>query len=216
MRIKPGERDHYRVLGVPPDASTREIRRAYRRLARQHHPDITRQPGDGDYFTALTTAYEILHDPAKRTQYDHDRYRHSADARDNPTHGRECPRWAQPGSAVGSPGVAARTERGRDRRAVLELSAREAAQLALGTITVQAGDYRIRLPAGIRAGQQIRLVGAGEPGWLGGPPGDLLLTVAMPSSRLTRTGASLIDLLLAPAAISTSPILFSEGRFVWP
>ena len=40
-----------------------EIRRAYRHLARQHHPDISRQPRDGEYFTALTTAYEVLHDP---------------------------------------------------------------------------------------------------------------------------------------------------------
>jgi curved DNA-binding protein CbpA len=45
MRTDPGKRDHYRVLGVPRDASTREIRRAYRRLARQHHPDISPAPG---------------------------------------------------------------------------------------------------------------------------------------------------------------------------
>jgi curved DNA-binding protein len=187
MRINPGKRDHYRVLGVPRDASMREIRRAYRRLARQHHPDISPHPGDSAYFTELTTAYEVLHDPAKRTRYD------------------------RSGSSLKAP---ARSRRGRDLRAVLELSPREAAHLAVGPLTVSAGGHSIELPAGTRPGQQIRLAGAGERGWLGGPPGDLLLTLDAPLWGLAAAGASLLDLLFAPGSASTSNPS-TPWRFTW-
>src|ERR1044072_6093262 len=78
MPIDPGKRNHYRVLGVPRDASMREIRRAYRRLARQHHPDSRPHPGASAYYAELTTAYEVLHDPGKRARYD--RSSHSLEA----------------------------------------------------------------------------------------------------------------------------------------
>jgi hypothetical protein len=97
----------------------------------------------------------------------------------------------------------------------LELSESEAAQLAYRSITVRAGGYTIILPAGIRAGARIRLIGAGEPERRGGPPGDLLLTVQAPSPSLPAVGARLIDLLLSPAVTSNLSILLSGGRFVW-
>jgi curved DNA-binding protein len=214
MRIEPAKRDHYRVLGVPRGASMDEIRRAYWRLARKHHPDITREPGTGEYFTALTSAYEVLHDPAKRACYD--QAGHVPGSRDRPGRdGWQRHRWDN--SDLGADAVrgASRPVRGRDRRAVLELSEREAAQLAYRSITVQAGGYTIILPAGIRAGAQLRLIGAGEHGSVSGPPGDLLLTVQAPSSSLPAVGASLIDLSLSPAVTSNSPILLPGGRFLW-
>jgi curved DNA-binding protein CbpA len=64
------EIDHYAVLGVPHDASAPEIRRAYRRLARQHHPDLNPQPAQPGRFVALVRAYEILNDPVRRARYD--------------------------------------------------------------------------------------------------------------------------------------------------
>jgi len=63
--------DHYATLGVPPDATTAAIKKAYRKLARQHHPDTN--PGDPDAaerFKAITEAYEVLSDPARRQAYD--------------------------------------------------------------------------------------------------------------------------------------------------
>jgi DnaJ-class molecular chaperone len=64
-------RDYYQVLGVPRNASEKDIRRAYRRLARQHHPDVN--PGDKAAearFKEINAAYEVLSDPQKRRKYD--------------------------------------------------------------------------------------------------------------------------------------------------
>jgi len=65
------DRDYYRLLGVPRDASTLEIRRAYRRLARQHHPDQNPHPDSPARFGVLADAYAALSDPARRARYDH-------------------------------------------------------------------------------------------------------------------------------------------------
>lgn len=60
--------DYYAVLGVPSDASRKEIQKAYRKLAKTHHPDIESN-GNVD-FSEITRAYDILHDPIKREKYD--------------------------------------------------------------------------------------------------------------------------------------------------
>ena len=63
-------RDYYEVLGVPRDASNEDIRRAYRKLARQYHPDVNKDPGAEDRFKEISEAYEVLRDPEKRERYD--------------------------------------------------------------------------------------------------------------------------------------------------
>jgi len=63
------ERTHYETLGVSPAASVEQIRRAYRDLAKQHHPD-TGPKGSEHKFAAIAAAYEVLAEPAKRREYD--------------------------------------------------------------------------------------------------------------------------------------------------
>ncbi|AJM77502.1 molecular chaperone DnaJ [Rathayibacter toxicus] len=63
--------DHYEVLGVARDASADEIKKAYRRLARELHPDVNSQPGASERFKLVTHAYDVLSDPQQRQQYDH-------------------------------------------------------------------------------------------------------------------------------------------------
>jgi molecular chaperone DnaJ len=63
-------RDLYEILGVRPDATPNEIRAAYRKLARELHPDVNADPADQERFKEITGAYEILSDPSKRRRYD--------------------------------------------------------------------------------------------------------------------------------------------------
>src|SRR3954453_13761455 len=63
-------RDYYETLGVSRDASEEDIRRAYRKLARQYHPDVNKEPDAEDRFKEVAEAYEVLRDPQKREKYD--------------------------------------------------------------------------------------------------------------------------------------------------
>lgn len=90
-------RDYYQVLGVPRTASADDIRRAYRRLARQHHPDVNKSADAAAKFTEVQEAYDVLSDEAKRRQYD--QYGRVAEAAGSPGGG------ARPGRAGWSSGV---------------------------------------------------------------------------------------------------------------
>jgi molecular chaperone DnaJ len=69
-RVSGGERDYYEVLGLQKDASTEEIKSAYRKLALQYHPDRNKQPGAEEKFKKISEAYAVLSDQEKRTRYD--------------------------------------------------------------------------------------------------------------------------------------------------
>src|SRR3954465_11024542 len=64
------KRDHYDVLGVPRTASADDIRKAYRKLAREFHPDVNKSADAQKKFTEVQTAYDILSDEQKRRMYD--------------------------------------------------------------------------------------------------------------------------------------------------
>lgn len=56
-------RDHYRVLGVSPGASHKDVRTAYLRLVKQHHPDVNKSCGDGSQFKAISSAWAVRYSP---------------------------------------------------------------------------------------------------------------------------------------------------------
>ncbi|MDX1606970.1 MAG: DnaJ domain-containing protein, partial [Candidatus Competibacterales bacterium] len=63
-------KDYYQIMGVQRDASQDEIRRAYRKLARKYHPDVSKEPDAENRFKEIGEAYEVLKDPEKRAAYD--------------------------------------------------------------------------------------------------------------------------------------------------
>src|SRR4029079_13559986 len=67
------EKDFYKELGVASDASAEEIKRAYRKLARDLHPDTNSEPSAAERFKAVSEAHSVLSDPAKRKEYDETR-----------------------------------------------------------------------------------------------------------------------------------------------
>jgi curved DNA-binding protein CbpA len=132
-------KDLYAVLGVAPDAPAREIRRAYRRRARQHHPDLNPQPEGSEQFARLAQAYEILHDPAQRAHYD----RSLPQPRPARNHHHPVPPMV-----------------GRVRHGTLELSQAETVYLTHSPLALHDADgHTILLPAGARDGDQIFVPG---------------------------------------------------------
>jgi DnaJ domain len=126
--------DYYGMLGVAWDASTSEIRRAYRRLARQHHPDRNPASDGPERFRMVAEAYAVLNDPARRARYNHTI---------RPPARRDVPRAK---SAVLA------------RRGVLELSLREARIAATTSLTLTTTNgIVITLPAGVADGDHVTI-----------------------------------------------------------
>lgn len=68
--MKTSQKDYYAILGISRDASTAEIKRAYRKLAKQYHPEVNPEPDAAERFRELTEAYDTLTDPDRRSRYD--------------------------------------------------------------------------------------------------------------------------------------------------
>ena len=188
--------DYYKILGIPKTASTSEIKTAYRKLARKHHPDLN--PNDKEAnrkFQQLNEANEVLSNPENRKKYDQygkdwkhadqfeqaqqNRQQHSS----RPGHssgggfGDDFSDFFESmfgGSQAGGRGQA--KFRGQDYNAELQLSLLEAYKTHQQTITVNGRNIRITIPAGIEDGQVIKLREHGAPGVNGGPNGDLYIT----------------------------------------
>jgi curved DNA-binding protein len=207
-----GSRDHYETLGVPRDASNEEIRGAYRRLARENHPDVNKAPGAEDRFKEISEAYEVLRDPETRTRYD--RTGSARDAGFDPGFGDGDGVRVEFGdgdfddifdSLFGGRGFGGgrrggSSRRGGDVEAVLQLDLEEAARGGRRRLSLDGRDYEVDIPAGVRDGQTIRLAGEGGQGSRGGPPGDVLLRVRIrPHPRFRVDGDDLeVDLPVAP------------------
>lgn len=228
-------KDYYKALGVAKDAPLDEIKRAYRKLARQYHPDINKDVDAEDRFKEISEAYEALKDPERRAAYDQlgAQFKAGQDFRPPPDwdagfehregyseddaaafsdffeslfgRGREGGRQGQ-----GRPDFQAR---GRDHQAKVLIDLEDAYQGATRAITLQSAAFdpeghvvqrertlNVRIPKGVRPGQLIRLASQGDPGYGGGPAGDLYLEVAFRPHRIYRVEDRdvIVELPVAP------------------
>ena len=210
MRFK----DYYETLGVARDASQDDVKRAYRRLARKFHPDVSKEANAESRFKEVGEAYEVLKDPEKRAAYD----RFGKDWK----HGQEFrppPDWERQfnfggggfsgtsgfsdffetlfghGGARGGPVRA----RGGDQSTKLEIPIEDAYRGATRNITLRGRTLSVRIPRGITEGRRIRLSGQGGAGAAGGPAGDLYLTVAYAAHPLFRAEGRDVHLKLPVA-----------------
>ncbi|MBL0165134.1 MAG: J domain-containing protein [Xanthomonadales bacterium] len=192
-------KDYYDILGVKPDATDAEIKRAYRKLARKYHPDVSKEAGAEDKIKEVNEAYEALKDAERRGEYDQLRaggYRAGDDFRPPPNwQGRQGGGGFEEAdfsdffeSVFGRGAGAARgrsgPRRGTDLQARITIDLASAFSGARERITLRdpvQGErtLEVKIPAGIEPGKQIRLSGQGNPGSAGGPAGDLLLEVGV-------------------------------------
>lgn len=203
-------KDPYKTLGVDKNASQDEIQKAYRKLAKQLHPDLN--PGDKqaeERFKQVSAAYGLLGDEEKRARYDrgeidetgaerpqHQFYRDFADtgARHQYSSTSGFGDFEDVSDLFGDlfgRGARGRTRtarrRGGDIRYHLRVDFLDAAKGAKRRITMPDGaDLDLTIPAGVRDGQVLRLKGKGMPGSNGGEAGDALIEIEVAAHRLFR------------------------------
>ena len=232
-------KDYYKTLGVAKGASTEEIKKAYRKLARQYHPDVNKGAEAERRFKEVNEANEVLSDPEKRRRYDQigpewARYQSA------PGPGNGGFQWVytgQPGGRTfgaedlgdfsdffqtlfggagggggfsaedlfrGRTGRRSRVAPGADLETELEVTLADAYKGTERAIEIKdehgrARKLTVKIPAGVRDAQRIRLGGQGAAGTSGGPRGDLYLKVRLrPHPLFSRDGDDLrLDLPVA-------------------
>jgi len=214
-------KDYYESLGVARTATPEEIKQAFRKLARIHHPDVAKNKAAGEkMFKEINEAYEVLGDPEKRSRYDELGPNWQDVGGDPSAHGRGGPARSRrdPGFEFGGTGFSDFFEsffgggrygsgsfgeefgqpsgrdgefvhQGRDVEADLLVTLEEALRGSLRKVTLRrpgsdgaddrTDSYQVRIPAGVREGQRIRLAGQGGAGFGGGQVGDLYLRVRL-------------------------------------
>lgn len=217
------DKDFYKILGVAKDASDADIKKAYRKLARQHHPDTNAgNTASEKKFKDISEAYSVLSDPEERQQYDAIRAmgsgarfapggaaggnggfedmfgglftgntgRHAGGF--NPSSGGIPPEFADLfGGFGGAPGFQRTPQKGADRTASTSISfAGSIRGTTIGLREPSGEVIDVRVPAGIKDGQKVRVRGKGQPGAAGN--GDLVVSVSVqPHAFYTRDGDNL-------------------------
>lgn len=208
--------DYYKILGIEKSATTDDIKKAYRKLARKYHPDLN--PNDKDAqktFQQINEANEVLSDADKRKKYDQygkdwkhadeiERQRKSQ--QQYQSHGGGQPYGgsfedggfsdffsSMFGGGQRGQGRSGNVRfRGEDYNAELHLTLEQASTTHKQTLSINDKKVRITIPAGVENGQVIKLSGHGSPGINGGPAGDLYITfVIAEDNKFKRLGNDL-------------------------
>ncbi|GLR68339.1 molecular chaperone DnaJ [Acidocella aquatica] len=191
--------DPYKILGVAKDATPEQIRAAYRKLAKKHHPDLN--PGNKaaeEAFKSASAANELLSDSEKRARYDRGEIDASGAER-APQGFRQGPGGAGAGGFGGGNfedifasmfeqrGRPAGPARGQDARYALTADFLEAVNGTTKRLTLPDGQtLDVKIPHGTTDGDVLRLRGRGQPGRNGGPAGDALIEITVAPHKFFR------------------------------
>jgi len=224
--------DYYKALGVDKNATQEDIKKAYRKLARKHHPDLN--PNDKEAhkkFQQLNEANEVLSDPEKRKKYDqygkdwqHAEQFEQARQSQQQRHGNEkfsgdfsesefSEFFASMFGDTGGGGFRQRQTkfRGEDHHAELHLNLTDVYKTQQQVLTVNNKSIRITIPAGVENGQKIKIKGHGGPGINGGPNGDMYISFQIiNNTKFRRDGNDLhtiVDLDLYTAVLGGEIII---------
>ena len=219
MRREWLEKDYYAVLGVPKDATDKQIRNAYRKLAQQYHPDSNPDNGAAeDRFKEINEANAVLGDAETRRQYVETRemgpfvggpsgtthiriedlgdlFGGSADASGGFLGGL--------GDILGGGRRRRGPQRGTDLTTDVSLTFHEALSGTTKSVVQNGRSSKVKIPAGVGHLAKIRVRGKGAPGANGGPPGDLFVRVHVAEHPIFKRDGS--DLRI------TVPITFTEA-----
>ncbi|WP_069658642.1 DnaJ C-terminal domain-containing protein [Arcticibacter eurypsychrophilus] len=198
--------DYYKLLGVEKNATEKDIKTAYRKLARKYHPDLNPDNKEANLkFQQINEANEVLSDKEKRKKYDQygehwqnseayeqaqqrgSSYNPGTSGGTNATGGYDFDGFGQGGdfsdffqSMFGNNRTSGNKRqakyRGQDYQTELHLSLLDTVETHKQTLSVNGKSIRITIPAGIENGQVIKITGHGAPGANNGPSGDLLIT----------------------------------------
>ncbi|CZH07689.1 DnaJ C-terminal domain-containing protein [Legionella pneumophila serogroup 1] len=188
------DKDYYKIMGVSQDASDKDIKMAYRKLARKYHPDISKEPDAEERFKEMAEAYEVLKDPKKRSEYDqYLKYKQFNPQSDGFTGRRTQEQPFQEfhfdsdffETLFGHSRYQQQPMTGQNYHGKITISLEEAYNGAVKNLQVPVEQgtetkiqtLKVKIPAGVKSGQQIRLAGQGGSGSGGGARGDLYLTV---------------------------------------
>ena len=211
-------KDYYAVLGISRDSDLEQIKKAYRRLAKAHHPDMSKAVDAESKFKEAAEAYATLKDPEKRVAYD------ALGQSTEGSHFSPPPEWreqyqgsqsqfdqmdladllASLGRRSGNVNANAHSVAGHDFQDTVQILLSEALQGTRLHLKLmdngQERELEVRIPAGVSQGQKIRLRGMGGAGLNGGPNGDIYLHIDLkPHAVFKPVGSDLyFELALTP------------------
>jgi curved DNA-binding protein len=209
-------KDYYKILDVPRDASDDAIKKAYRRLARKYHPDVSKEANAKERFQDVSEAYETLKDKQKRAAYDSlGSYRPGQEFRPPPDWSERFGQkfgddfgdidlsdlFAAFGGGFGRSGGARRGFRqgsmpipGEDYEVTVRVTLEEAFAGTEREFRIGEQSVRARIPRGASDGERLRLRGKGGPGMNGGASGDMYLVISLVPHPLYKANGRDLDL----------------------